>query len=80
MKLKNIVLTLGLALSSLAAGAKPSALKVKVYNAGQDAIFQVTSTIVYGKKDAMLVDGQFQKSKAEAIEVVLLLTVLRRVD
>lgn len=67
MKLKNALVALGLIISSMAYAAKPSALKVKVFNPGKDAIFQVTSTIVYGKEDAMLVDGQFQKSKAEAL-------------
>lgn len=42
-------------------------LKVKVYNPGSKAIFSVTSTIIYGDKDAMLVDGQFQKQYAEEL-------------
>lgn len=54
-------------LIAIVANAKPSSLKVKVYNPGKDAIFDVASTIVYGKKDAMLVDGQFQKKYAEEL-------------
>ncbi|WP_313093564.1 MBL fold metallo-hydrolase [Chryseobacterium flavum] len=42
-------------------------LKVKVYNPGSNAIFPVTSTIIYGDKDAMLVDAQFQKQYAEQL-------------
>ncbi|PKF73620.1 MBL fold metallo-hydrolase [Chryseobacterium sp. PMSZPI] len=42
-------------------------LKVKVYNPGTKAIFPITSTIIYGDKDAMLVDSQFQKQYAEQL-------------
>ena len=36
-------------------------LKVKIFNSGKNAIFPVTSTIIYGEKDAILIDAQFQK-------------------
>lgn len=39
-------------------------LKVKVYNPGTDAIFQITSTLIYGDKDAILIDAQFEKKYA----------------
>ncbi|MBV8326323.1 MBL fold metallo-hydrolase [Chryseobacterium sp.] len=42
-------------------------LKVKVYNPGSKAIFAVTSTLIYGDKDAMLIDAQFQKQYAEQL-------------
>ena len=42
-------------------------LQLKVYNPGAKAIFPVTSTIVYGKKDAALVNAQFQKQYAEEV-------------
>ena len=42
-------------------------LALKVYNPGANAIFPVTSTIVYGKKDAALIDAQFQKQYAEQV-------------
>ena len=42
-------------------------LQLKVYNPGPKAIFPVTSTIVYGKKDAALVNAQFQKQYAEEV-------------
>lgn len=42
-------------------------LKIKVYNPGSKAIFSITSTIIYGDKDAMLVDAQFQKQYAEQL-------------
>ena len=42
-------------------------LQLKVYNPGPKAIFPVTSTIVYGKKDAALINAQFQKQYAEEV-------------
>lgn len=42
-------------------------LSFKVYHSGPKAIFDVTSTIIYGEKDAFLVDAQFQKSKAKEL-------------
>ncbi len=42
-------------------------LKIKVYNPGSKAIFPITSTIIYGDKDAMLIDAQFQKQYAEQL-------------
>lgn len=42
-------------------------LSLKVYNPGPKAIFPVTSTIVYGKKDAALINAQFQKQYAEEV-------------
>ncbi|MDN3694731.1 MBL fold metallo-hydrolase [Chryseobacterium tructae] len=42
-------------------------LKVKVYNPGTKAIFPITSTLIYGDKDAMLIDAQFQKQYAEQL-------------
>ncbi|AYM99996.1 MBL fold metallo-hydrolase [Chryseobacterium sp. 3008163] len=42
-------------------------LKIKVYNPGSKAIFPITSTIIYGDKDAILIDAQFQKQYAEEL-------------
>ncbi|WP_345990574.1 MBL fold metallo-hydrolase [Chryseobacterium sp. Chry.R1] len=42
-------------------------LKIKVYNPGAKAIFPITSTLVYGDKDAILIDAQFQKQYAEEL-------------
>lgn len=42
-------------------------LKIKVYNPGTKAIFPITSTIIYGDKDAILIDAQFQKQYAEEL-------------
>ena len=38
-----------------------------VFNPGQEAIFPVTSTIVSGPHEAMLVDAQFQSSYADEL-------------
>ncbi|EJL70155.1 MBL fold metallo-hydrolase [Chryseobacterium populi] len=58
-KLLSFVALLGF-VSTLFAGG----LKIKIYNPGAKAIFPITSTIVYGDKDAILVDAQFQKQYA----------------
>ncbi|WP_326982362.1 MBL fold metallo-hydrolase [Chryseobacterium sp. MYb264] len=42
-------------------------LKIKVFNPGSKAIFPITSTIIYGDKEAMLVDAQFEKQYVEAL-------------
>ena len=65
MHLKKIVLSATMAVIALSGEAKGLALKV--YNPGAQAIFPVTSTIVYGKKDAALIDAQFQKQYAEQV-------------
>lgn len=44
-----------------------SKLNFKVFSPGEKAIFNVTSTVIYGEKDAYLVDAQFQKQYAEKV-------------
>ena len=39
-------------------------LRTTVFNPGKEAIFPVSSTIVYGPREAMLVDAQFQRKYA----------------
>ena len=41
-----------------------AALNITVFNPGKEAIFPVTSTVVYGPHEAMLVDAQFQRKYA----------------
>ena len=63
--LKRILLataTLG-----FAAHAAASTLTLDVYNPGDKAIFPVSSVLVSGEKDAILVDAQFGKSQAEQV-------------
>jgi glyoxylase-like metal-dependent hydrolase (beta-lactamase superfamily II) len=51
--------------SSLALAAAP--LKVTVYNPGADAMFPVSSVLVTGRKDAILVDAQFGVTQADKV-------------
>ena len=60
-------LTLAIVLMAIVMGGYAKGLALKVYNPGTNAIFPVTSTIVYGKKDAALIDAQFQKQYAEEL-------------
>lgn len=64
--IKRILLaTAALGFAAHAAAAAP--LKLDVYNPGTNAIFPVTSVLVSGEKDAILVDAQFGKSQAEQV-------------
>ena len=48
-----------------------ASLRMKVFNPGSEAVFPVTSTIVYGPHEAMLVDAQFQKRYAtELVQLI----------
>jgi glyoxylase-like metal-dependent hydrolase (beta-lactamase superfamily II) len=49
------------------AHAAASTLTLDVYNPGEKAIFPVTSVLVSGEKEAILVDAQFGKSQAEQV-------------
>ncbi|KDO21860.1 hypothetical protein SPRG_21143 [Saprolegnia parasitica CBS 223.65] len=44
-----------------------SALNLTSYNPGKEAIFPVSSVLVTGQKDAILVNAQFGKSQAQAV-------------
>lgn len=62
--------TLNVALLALAAATPAWAagpLKLEVYNPGHAAIFPVSSVLVTGPTEAILVDAQFGKSQAEAV-------------
>lgn len=62
-RLLATVALLGFASASLA--AEP--LKLDVYNPGEAAIFPVSSVLVSGQKDAILVDAQFARPQAEQV-------------
>ena len=53
------------ALTGPALAAEP--LQLDVYNPGHEAIFPVSSVIVSGAHDAILVDAQFGKAQAEQV-------------
>lgn len=59
------VLTLGFAALTQAAGPAPLALEV--YNPLDKGMFPVSSVIVSGAKEAVLIDAQFQRSDAQAL-------------
>ncbi|SEN12840.1 Glyoxylase, beta-lactamase superfamily II [Pseudomonas sp. ok272] len=64
--LKRLLLvgaTLGFSAHALAAPA----LTLDVYNPGEAAIFPVSSVLVSGEKEAILVDAQFGKSQAQQV-------------
>src|SRR5690606_28049953 len=56
----------------LAAGTLQAApLSLQVYNPGERAIFPVSSTLISGEHEAMLVDAQFSSHEAkELVELV----------
>ena len=55
------------ALFGAATAACAAPLQLEVYNPGDKAIFPVSSEIVYGDKEAVLIDAQFQRNDAEAL-------------
>lgn len=55
----RLLFCLALALGAFAAHAKP--LTLDIYNPGSDAIFPVTSVLIAGEKELILVDAQFEK-------------------
>jgi len=66
MQLKHLTLIAALLGSSLSAHAA-SALKMEVYNPGENSIFPVSSEIITGDKEAVLIDAQFQRNDAEKL-------------
>ena len=60
-------MTLATAALAFAAHASAADLTLDVYNPGEAAIFPVTSVLVSGAKDAILVDAQFGKAQAQQV-------------
>ncbi len=68
MSLLRTLLAAGLVSAGLAAHAAPPApLHLEVYNPGAKGIFPVSSEIISGAHEAILIDAQFQRSDAEAL-------------
>lgn len=65
--MKRLVNTLLIAAIAMSSTALASTLHVKTFNPGSEAIFPVTSTLVYGDDEAVLVDAQFQKKHARQV-------------
>ncbi|WP_193333120.1 MBL fold metallo-hydrolase [Rahnella sp. ChDrAdgB13] len=64
--LKPLTLIVALLGSSLSAHAA-TALKMDVYNPGEKSVFPVSSEIITGEKDAVLIDAQFQRNDAQKL-------------
>ncbi|AZT83637.1 MBL fold metallo-hydrolase [Marinobacter sp. NP-4(2019)] len=62
---RQLVAGAALLVSACAALAQP--LSVEVYNPGESAIFPVTSTLISGEHDAILVDAQFSTREAQEL-------------
>ncbi|CAJ0901975.1 hypothetical protein R20233_04694 [Ralstonia sp. LMG 32965] len=68
MSLLRTLLAAGLVSAGLAAHAVPPApLHLEVYNPGAKGIFPVSSEIISGAHEAILIDAQFQRIDAEAL-------------
>ncbi|MBI6218189.1 MBL fold metallo-hydrolase [Proteus vulgaris] len=50
-----------------ATSALATDLTLDIYNPGEASVFPVSSEIIYGDKDAVLIDAQFQKNDAQAL-------------
>ena len=57
----------GLGLLAAASGALAQPLTLDTYNPREAAVFPVSSTLISGEKDAILVDAQFSNSEAQAL-------------
>lgn len=62
---KTVTAAAALSLSSALAVAAD--LTVEVFNPGEDALFPVTSSLISGPKEAILVDAQFDKANARKV-------------
>ncbi len=69
MYLKKLckIFSLLILLYSALSFAEPSQLTLRVYNPGSASLFPVSSTLILGNKEAILVDAQFQKKDAEKL-------------
>ena len=64
---RRSLMAAAIAVLNVAPALAAEPLKLEVYNPGQDAIFPVSSVLVTGKAEAILVDAQFGKSQAEKV-------------
>lgn len=64
---RALLLCVAVLLGSLSTAQAAQALKLDAYNPGHEAMFPVSSVLVTGQHDAILVDAQFGKSQAEKL-------------
>jgi glyoxylase-like metal-dependent hydrolase (beta-lactamase superfamily II) len=60
-------LSAGLGLFAAATAALAQPLSLEVYNPGKQAVFPVSSTLISGEKEVILVDAQFSTREAQAL-------------
>lgn len=68
------VLASALCLGAAAAAVAADPLQLQVYNPGDKAVFPVSSVIVSGPKEVVLIDAQFQRNDAQALVEKILAT------
>ncbi|OAT48273.1 metallo-beta-lactamase superfamily protein [Proteus hauseri ATCC 700826] len=62
------LIPLALATTTLfATSAIATELTIDIYNPGEASVFPVSSEIIYGNKDVVLIDAQFQKNDAQVL-------------
>lgn len=67
MNIKSFAAFAAFALCTAAALAGAAPLSLEVYNPGSASVFPVSSEIVSGAHDAVLIDAQFQRNDAQAL-------------
>ena len=65
--LAGVLLCAGLSFSASTIAASPQDLTIKVFNPGAKSLFPVSSTLVLGPSEAVLIDAQFQRDDAQAV-------------
>jgi len=71
--MNTVLRTLTLATTLLGGAALAGPLTVTVYNPGEKAIFPVSSELVAGDKEAILIDAQFGVNDGKALVALLIL-------
>lgn len=64
---RTLIRNLTLATTLLSGAAMAAPLSVTVYNPGENAIFPVSSSLVAGDKEAILIDAQFDVKSGQAL-------------
>ena len=67
LRFRTIASIAALFLSTFTTAVSAEPLKIEVYNPGDKSIFPVSSEIITGKTDAVLIDAQFQRNDAEIL-------------
>jgi glyoxylase-like metal-dependent hydrolase (beta-lactamase superfamily II) len=71
VKIRSLLAPLLILLAAASAASAQSKLHLRVFTSGPDG-FSVNSTLIYGEKDAILVDTQFVRSEAYRVAAMIL--------